>query len=64
MQKRLEHRFWVLCLLKYYESIIQYARHHQVTGLTRKHIGHENGVLGGVVSTLTSYAAPGDAVLA
>ena len=66
MQKRLEHPIfgYFMPSKEYYESIIQWhARHHQVTGLTRKHIGHENGVLGGVVSTLTSYAAPGDAVL-
>ena len=66
MQKRLGHPIfgYFMPSKEYYESIIQWhARHHQVTGLTRKHIGHENGVLGGVVSTLTSYAAPGDAVL-
>ena len=66
MKKRLEHSIfgYFMPSKEYYESIIQWhARHHQVTGLTRKHIGHENGVLGGVVSTLTSYAAPGDAVL-
>ncbi len=28
-----------------------------------EHIGYENGVLGGVVSALRSFAAPGDAVL-
>ena len=31
--------------------------------LEPRHIGYENGVLGGVVSTLTAFAAPGDAVL-
>ena len=33
------------------------------TGLTKECIGYENGVLGGVISALTSFAAPGDAVL-
>lgn len=48
----------------YYTSIInwQKARNH-VDGLQTEHIGYENGVLGGVISALTSYAAPGDAVL-
>lgn len=48
----------------YYTSIInwQKARNH-VNGLQTEHIGYENGVLGGVISALTSYAAPGDAVL-
>lgn len=49
---------------EYFNSIIEWHRHHhQVEGLSKEHIGYENGVLGGVVSTLTSYAAPGDAVL-
>ena len=34
-----------------------------VTGLTREAIGYENGVLGGVISALTAFAAPGDGVL-
>lgn len=34
-----------------------------MTGLTKEHIGYENGVLGCVVSALTAFAAPGDAVL-
>ena len=48
----------------YYESIIRWqeTRNH-VTGLTKACIGYENGVLGGVVSALTCFAAPGDAVL-
>ena len=31
--------------------------------MTREAIGYENGVLGGVISTLTAFAAPGDGVL-
>lgn len=49
---------------EYYDSIIQWhEKRNGVTGLTKEHIGYENGVLGGVVSALTAFAAPGDAVL-
>lgn len=48
----------------YYLSIIRWHEtHNAATGLTPECIGYENGVLGGVVSALTSFAAPGDAVL-
>ena len=48
---------------EYYNSIIEWQKNRNgVTGLTKEHIGYENGVLGGVISTLTSFAAPGDAV--
>ena len=49
---------------EYYHSIIdwQYKR-NGVIGLLPEHIGYENGVLGGLLSALTAYAAPGDAVL-
>lgn len=49
---------------EYFQSIINWheSRNH-VTGLTPECIGYENGVLGGVISTLSSFAAPGDAVL-
>ena len=49
---------------EYYGSIIRWqeTRNH-VTGLTRECIGYENGVLGGVVAAVSSFAAPGDAVL-
>ena len=48
----------------YYESIIQWQKvRNGVTDLTRECIGYENGVLGGVVSTLDAFSAPGDAVL-
>ena len=48
----------------YFSSIIRWqeTRNH-VTGLTRECIGYENGVLGGVVAAVSSFAAPGDAVL-
>ena len=49
---------------EYYQSIIdwQYKRNGAI-GLLPEHIGYENGVLGGLLSALTAYAAPGDAVL-
>ncbi len=49
---------------QYFNSIISWHNtRNGVNGLEREHIGYENGVLGGVISALTSYAAPGDAVL-
>ncbi len=49
---------------EYFDSIIRWQKtRNQVEGLKRAHIGYENGVLGGVISALTSYASPGDAVL-
>ncbi len=49
---------------EYYQAIIDWQqRRNGVGGLEPKHIGYENGVLGGLVSTLTAFAAPGDAVL-
>ena len=49
---------------KYFDSIIdwQYKR-NGVTGLESKHIGYENGVLGGVLSALSCVVKPGDPVL-
>ena len=42
----------------YYSSIIDWqSTRNGVTGLTREAIGYENGVLGGVISTLTAFAA-------
>ena len=49
---------------EYYDSIIQWqARRNGVTGLEAKHIGYENGVLGGVVSALNCVCSRGDKVL-
>lgn len=49
---------------EYFDSIIQWhEKRNGVTGLTAECIGYENGVLGGVISALTAFAAPGDAVL-
>ena len=48
----------------YFDSIIRWQKDRNgVEGLERCHIGYENGVLGGVVSALTAFAAPGDPVL-
>jgi cystathionine beta-lyase len=48
----------------YFDAIINWhGKRNGVTGLEKKHIGYENGVLGGVVSALASFAEPGDSVL-
>ena len=49
---------------EYFDSIINWQKvRNGVTGLTKECIGYENGVLGCVISTLTAFAAPGDADL-
>ncbi len=49
---------------EYISKIIQWhERRNGIEGLMPEHIGYENGVLGGVVSTLASFMQPGDAVL-
>lgn len=49
---------------EYYNSIIRWhGERNGIKGLDKEFIGYENGVLGGVISTLTSFAAPGDPVL-
>ncbi len=49
---------------EYFNSIIQWhEKRNGATGLTKECIGYENGVLGGVVSALDAFSAPGDAVL-
>lgn len=49
---------------EYFDRIIEWqSRRNGVEGLALEHIGYENGVLGGVVSTLRAYVQPGDAVL-
>ena len=48
----------------YYNSIIDWHRdRNSVTGLSKEHIGYENGVLGAVCSALQAFSAPGDAIL-
>jgi cystathionine beta-lyase len=49
---------------EYYNAIINWQEERNgVTGLTKECIGYENGVLGGVISVLNAFSAPGDAVL-
>ena len=49
---------------EYYQKIIQWQKDHNgVEGLEPKHIGYENGVLGGVVSALGVLCSKGDKVL-
>lgn len=49
---------------EYFDSIIQWhAVRHGVSGLKPEHIGYENGVLGGVMSAMQLFCAPGDKVL-
>ena len=49
---------------EYYQKIIQWQKDHNgVEGLEPKHIGYENGVLGGVVSALGILFSSGDKVL-
>ncbi len=48
----------------YFDAIIRWqSSQNGVTGLEKKHIGYENGVLGGVVSTLNVLCSRGDNVL-
>ena len=49
---------------EYYGSIIRWhGKRNGVTGLEAKHIGYENGVLGGVVSALNTLCSRGDKIL-
>ena len=49
---------------EYYDAIIDWQRErHGLEGLEPKHIGYQNGVLGGLVSALSAFTEPGDAVL-
>ena len=49
---------------EYYQAIIDWQRDRkEVHGLAPKHIGYENGVLGGVVSALATLCSRGDNVL-
>lgn len=66
MKKRIEHPCfgYFPAREEYYDSIIQWQeKRHGVTGLTKDHIGYENGVLGGAVSTLNALCSRGDKVL-
>ncbi len=49
---------------EYFDEIIEWQRkRNNVTGLERKHIGYENGVLGGVATALSVLCSKGDNVL-
>lgn len=49
---------------EYFEEIIKWQEiRNGVTGLTKKHIGYENGVLGGLISAMNVFCSKGDKVL-
>lgn len=49
---------------EYYQAIIDWQRNRNgIEGLEEKHIGYENGVLGGVASALGAFCSAGDSVL-
>lgn len=66
IRERLEHPLFGYFLPKeeYYDAVIgwQKERNH-AHGLEKKHIGYENGVLGGLVSALNACVKPGGSVL-
>ncbi len=49
---------------EYFDAIIRWqADRNGVTGLSREHIGYENGVLGGMLSAMGTFCSRGDNVL-
>ena len=49
---------------EYFDSIIRWQEtRNRITGLEPKHIGYQNGVLGGVLSALAVLCSAGDNVL-
>ena len=49
---------------EYFNSIIRWhERRNHVTGLDKKYIGYENGVLGCVCSAIQAFTAPGEKIL-
>ena len=49
---------------EYFDAIINWqTTRNGVVGLERKHIGYENGVLGGILSALGTFCSKGDSVL-
>ena len=49
---------------QYYDAIIEWhEKRHGVTGLSKEHIGYENGVLGGMLTALDVLCSRGDKVL-
>ncbi len=66
IKERAEHPFFGYFSLpeSYYQSIIRWqAERNDVKGLEARHIGYENGVLGGVASALQAFTSPGEPVL-
>ncbi len=66
MIKRIQHPLfgYFPASEEYFDSIIRWQKiRNGVDGLSREHIGYENGVLGGVISALGAFAVPGDSVL-
>ena len=49
---------------EYFDAIIHWqTARNGVVGLEKKHIGYENGVLGGILSALGTFCSKGDSVL-
>lgn len=49
---------------EYYQAIIKWQRtHHGITDLTSRHIGYENGVIGGLVKAMNVFCSKGDKIL-
>lgn len=49
---------------EYYNSIINWQeKRNHINGITKENIGYQNGVVGGVVSAVMAFTAPGDSVL-
>lgn len=48
---------------EYYESIINWHKNRNNVSIKKEYIGYENGVLGGVSSTLHAFCSQGDSVL-
>lgn len=66
MQKRLQHPIFGYFdpSDEYYEAIIRWQKQqNHVHGLKQENIGYENGVLGGVISAVEAFTAPGDMIL-
>lgn len=66
MRQRIDqpHFGYFMTRPEYYDRIIQWhEKRNGVSGLSKDHIGYENGVLGGVASVLRAFACPGDKIL-
>lgn len=48
---------------EYYNAIINWHKIHHDSDIKKENIGYENGVLGGLISALEAFTAPGDYVL-